>query len=160
LDVLRRRRDRGRPFCDVQIAVGNDRYGSIASVRQCPPLVRSPTNSNHSWRIQTSLWCNLPVHSKSSNCGTVFGVLNPRDIPTRCLPLEDFAEPVAPGFQDSLFPLHQIGAHVTPRVRVSLPPPRVQLPRRRDRTTQDGILRLHKNREGRDCYGHYGSSQI
>jgi hypothetical protein len=96
------------------IAVLGVGLGSIASVRQCPPLVRSPTNSNHSWRIQTSLWCNLPVHSKSSNCGTVFGVLNPRDIPTRCLPLDDFVEPVVPRFQNRLFPLRQIGAHIMP----------------------------------------------
>lgn len=81
-----------------------DCFGSFASVRQCPPLVRSPTNSDHSWHVQTSLWCDLPVHSKSSNGGALC-VLKPRDIPTRCLPPDDFAEPAVPRFQDSLFPL-------------------------------------------------------
>ena len=40
---------------------------------------RSPTNSNHSWHVQTSLWCDLPVHSKSSN-GGVLCVLKPRSL--------------------------------------------------------------------------------
>ena len=96
-------------------------FGSIASVRQCPPLVRSPTNSNHSRHVQTSLWCDLPVHSKSSN-GGVLCVLKPRDIPTRCLPLDDFAEPAVPRFQDSLFPL-RLSALLSIRRATPVSPP-------------------------------------